>query len=145
MLTPDPVMLSEAFPILDRVMDCAAEAVPDACDPKMREAGLNTATGSGGAVPVKENLAVVASPLAAAVTVRLPDAVGVAATCASPALLVVAVPEFEKLTPLPLKVTEIPGRGLLLLSVTRTRSGLAKAVPSALVWPEPETTAMVAG
>jgi len=142
---PDPVMLSAAFPVLDRLIDCAAEAVPDACGPKTREAGLSTATGAVEAVAFNENLAVEVSPLTPAVTVRLPDAVGVAVTCASPALLVVAAPEFEKLAPLPLKVTVTPGRGLLFVSVTKTTSGLAKVVPWTLVWPEPETTAMLAG
>jgi hypothetical protein len=146
MVMPDPVILSAAFPVLDRVTDCAAEVVPDACDPKVREVGFNPTAGAvGGAVAVREKLAVEVSPLTAAVTAMLPDAVGVAVTCALPLPFVLATPELEKLAALPLKVTLTSGSGLPFASATRTTSGLAKAVPWTPVWPEPETAAMLAG
>jgi hypothetical protein len=69
---------------------------------------------------------------------------------AVPAAVVTAVftpPEKVPLGPLvgAVKVTVVPLIKLPKLSLTITTSGLLNEVPIAALWPEPDTTAMVAG
>ena len=74
-----PVMLSAAFPGLDSVTGCAAEAVPDGCAAKVSEVVLKLAIGAA-AVTVREKFAETtraAESLTDTMTAKVPDAVGV--------------------------------------------------------------------
>ena len=96
-------------------------------------------------MPVSEKLAGVLTPATLAVMAIAPVVVGSAVTCANPLLFVTAVAPDGKLAFDPAMVTVAPGTGLLLASFTTTTSGLANGVPLDALWPEPETTAMLAG
>jgi hypothetical protein len=93
------------------------------------------------AVPVSEKVAGLLAPVTVAVTVIEPTEVGCAVTCATPLLFVTAVAPDGKLTPVPAKVTVTPEDGVLPF-ITVTTNGLAKFVPTAALWPEPEVTVM---
>ena len=94
-------------------------------------------------VAVSEKVAAPVAPVALADAVRLPELIGVAVTDAWPFDPVVTVVP-EKPRPLPEKVTLTPATGSPLESFTMTTKGIENAEPYVVVWPEPETTAMLA-
>ena len=97
--------------------------------------------GNGPAIPNKENVIGPLIPFTVAVAVRLPAAVGIATTSASPLVSVVAV-ALEKARPAPLKLTVTPAIGLFSASLTTTSSGSVNRLPTAAVCPFPWTRYM---
>jgi hypothetical protein len=89
---------------------------------------LFAVTVSGALLEVSAKVAVVASPDVLAVAVRLPAAVGLTVTDASPFDPVVAL-ALEKESPEPLKLTTAPGSGLPLASLTIATRGFVNPVP----------------
>ncbi len=97
---------------------------------------------------VSEKPAPVATPVTVAVTVYVPAVVlAVAVTCVWPEALVTAAADVEADAPEPgaVYVTVAPGTVLPYWSFTTTMSAAASAVPTVALWPEPLTTAMLAG
>src|ERR1700677_947082 len=99
--------------------------------------------GAVDATPVRVKAADAETPLVVAVALRVPAAVGVAVVDAIPPEPVVAV-AVAKLRLVPAKLTLAPLTGFPLESFTNTTSGAANAEPTVALWPEPETTAMLA-
>ncbi len=110
---------------------------------------LNTLTEvAAPAVLVSAKVAPVATPETLAVTLYVPAVVlAVAVTWVWPEALVTAAAEVEADAPEAgaVYVTVAPGTLLPYWSLTTTRSGAESAVPTVALWPEPLTTAMLAG
>ena len=96
-------------------------------------------------LPLSAKVAGVLTPATLAVACREPVCIGVAMMEAWPLLPVTATPPFEKLIPIPLKVTVVFGTGRLFTLVTSTTSELVKAWPTDAVCPDPKTALMLVG
>ena len=101
------------------------------------------------AAPVDEAVAVSVkaadeeTPVVEEVAVKVPAAMGVTMVDAVPPEPVVTV-LLEKLRLVPVKLTLAPMTGVPFRSFTTATSGAVKADPTMALWPDPETTAILA-